>query len=90
MLSSYFLEIIHSYRILFNFISRITLFNLFIIHQLEHELQLEDQEIRQASVDMSFMQNVLRNVHSPVQDDPTMPDMNKVAPISGPSSVIFE
>ena len=39
---------------------------------------------------MSFMQNVLRNVHSPVQDDPTMPDMNLIAPIKGPSSVIFE
>ena len=48
-----------------------------------------DQEIRQAIVDMSFMRNVLNNVHSPVFNDLSLPDIDTVAPRTGPSSVEF-
>ena len=48
-----------------------------------------DQEIRQAIVDMSFMRNVLNNVHSPVFNDLSLPNIDTVAPRTGPSSVEF-
>ena len=52
-------------------------------------LTLVDQELRQAVVDMSFMRNVLNHVHSPVSNDPSLPDLDALSPPVGPSTVEF-
>lgn len=51
---------------------------------------LLDQELRQAIVDMSFMRNVLNHVHSPVFNDPSLPDLDTVSPPAGPSTIEFK
>ncbi len=38
---------------------------------------------------MGFMKNVLMNVHSPVVNDPSLPDIDVLSPSIGPSSVEF-
>ena len=58
-------------------------------YMLIHILILVDQELRQAAVDMSFMRNVLNHVHSPVFNDPSLPDLDALSPSVGPSIIEF-